>query len=55
MVVAVRTPWLSRLELAGKEGPDLERSNFIGNIGALIIRIGFWCLLYYTYNKGHPK
>ena len=25
------------------------------NIGALIIRIGFWCPLYYNYNKGPPK
>ena len=25
------------------------------NIGALMIRIGFWGLLYYTYNKEPPK
>ena len=27
----------------------------MGNIGALIIRIGFWGILYYTYNKEPPK
>ena len=25
------------------------------NIGALIIRIGLWSILYYTYNKESPK
>ena len=26
-----------------------------GNIGVLIIRIGFWGILYYSYNKEPPK
>ena len=25
------------------------------NIGALIIRIGFWGILYYNYNEGPPE
>ena len=25
------------------------------NIGALMIRIGFWCPLYYAHNKEHPE
>ena len=24
------------------------------NIGALIVRIGFWGILYYSYTKDHP-
>ena len=27
----------------------------LSNIGALIIRIGFWGPVYYTYNKEPPK
>ena len=26
-----------------------------GTIGALMIRIGFWGLLYYNYKKEHPE
>ena len=29
--------------------------NPIPNIGALIIRIAFWCILYYNYSKEPPK
>ena len=29
----------------------LAWSAYYPNIGALIIRIGFWCILYHKYNK----
>ena len=33
----------------------LAWSAYYPNIGALIIRIGFWCILYHKYNKAPPK
>ena len=30
-------------------------SSFEDNIGAFIIRIGFWVMLYYNYNKEPPE
>ena len=39
-------------EASFKHG-DFETGVF--NVGALIIRTGFWGLLYYIYNKEPPK
>ena len=34
----------------------LNRTGYCrGTVGALIIRIGFWGILYYPYDEGHPK
>ena len=37
-----------------RRGPALKLTRNI-NVGALIIRIGLWGILYYNYNKEPPK
>ena len=36
-------------------GGDFEPGMEVPNIGALIVRIGFWDPFYYNYNKEAPK
>ena len=43
------------LAIASQSYRGNEEDSIVANIGALIIRIGFWGPLYYNYNKEPPK